>query len=163
MAAEAKLIEENRKAEAKKEADRLAAEAKKAEEARKAEADRLAAEAKKAEEARKAEADRLAAEAKKAEEARKAEADRLVAEAKKAAEIESKKENDITLTTNFGNQLQRDFVKSIMNPKVTKVTVNGKNVTKEEASKISVFKVDTSIITYNKEKTESTLEIVLTK
>jgi hypothetical protein len=75
IAAEARAIDEARRAEAK---DRMAAEARAINEARKAEAkDRMAAEARAIDEARRAEArDRMAAEARAIDEARKAHAQR---------------------------------------------------------------------------------------
>jgi CO dehydrogenase/acetyl-CoA synthase delta subunit len=69
------------------EAAQKAAEAKAAEEAKKAEEEKKAAEAKAAEEAKKAEEEKKAAEAKAAEEAQKAEEEKKAAEAKAAEEV----------------------------------------------------------------------------
>ena len=116
---------------------------------------RLAEEKAKAEEA---ERQRLAEEKAKAEEA---ERQRLAEEKAKAEEAKAKEES--RLAFDFAGQLQKDFEKSVKDPKVKKILVNGKEVTKEEALKINVFDVETSIVTYNTEKTESVLEIRLTQ
>jgi len=84
--AEAKKAEAPPAAKPSVEEDKKAAEAKAAEEAKKAEEEKKAAEAKAAEEAKKAEADKKAAEAKAAEEAKKAEEEKKAAEAKAAEE-----------------------------------------------------------------------------
>ncbi|WP_372473920.1 hypothetical protein AB4865_01220 [Capnocytophaga sp. ARDL2] len=63
----------------------------------------------------------------------------------------------------FSNQLRRDFERNINNPKIKKITVNGKIVSKEEALKIDVFDVDTSIITTNPATNEEVLEIRTSK
>ncbi len=67
------------------------------------------------------------------------------------------------MSINFRNELQQDFLRSIRNEKVKKVIVDGKEVTKQEALKISIFDVDTSITTYNSDKTEGVLEIRMSK
>ncbi|HLV46136.1 MAG TPA: hypothetical protein VKY32_03755 [Flavobacterium sp.] len=146
-----RLAEEKAKAE-EAERQRLAEEKAKAEEA---ERQRLAEEKAKAEEA---ERQRLAEEKAKAEEA---ERQRLAEEKAKAEEAKAKEES--RLAFDFAGQLQKDFEKSVKDPKVKKILVNGKEVTKEEALKINVFDVETSIVTYNTEKTESVLEIRLTQ
>ena len=176
-AEQAKKDEEARlKAEqAKKEEEaRLKAEqAKKEEEARlKAEQAKKDEEARlKAEQAKKEEEARLKAELKakaeqqkqKEEEARKASQEALE-KAKKEAEAQKNKANlDMDMSINFRNELQQDFLRSIRNEKVKKVIVDGKEVTKQEALKISIFDVDTSITTYNSDKTEGVLEIRMSK
>lgn len=82
-----------------------------------------------------------------------------------AVEVETKKEEEPLFQENFPseirNQLQNEFEKSVKDPVITKITVDGKTVTREEALKISVFDVDTATTTYNKDKTDGTLEIKL--
>ena len=141
------------------EKERLEAEAKaKKEEEEKA---RLEAEAK----AKKAaeEKARLEAEAKAKKDAE--EKARLEAEEKKKQalkEIEDQKNNN-QANTDFINKLEQDFKNSINNPKIKRVLIEGKEVTKKEAVKLSVFDVETSIITYDRVNGDGTIEIKLTK
>jgi hypothetical protein len=59
--------------------------------------------------------------------------------------------------------LQNEYIKSVNDPAIKKIIVDGKEVSKTEALKISVFDIDTSTSIYNKEKTEGTLEIRMIK
>ncbi|TDS51450.1 hypothetical protein [Myroides indicus] len=61
------------------------------------------------------------------------------------------------------NMLQNEYIKSVNDPAIKKIIVDGKEVSKTEALKISVFDIDTSTSIYNKEKTEGTLEIRMIK
>lgn len=65
-------------------------------------------------------------------------------------------------STEFVNQLQIEFEKSIRNPKISTVKVNGKKVTKEAALMLNVFDVDSAISTYKENSNEGVLEIYLT-
>ncbi len=123
------------------------------------------------EKARKEAADaerKILAEEKSRQEAAEAERKRL-AEEKARQETENqlveeeKQKNSTELPKGFLDRLQRDFEKSVNDPKVKKILVNGKEVTRKEALDINVFDVETSIVTYNTEKTESVLEIKLSK
>ncbi|WP_203227725.1 hypothetical protein, partial [Paenimyroides viscosum] len=122
---------------------------------------RLAAEAKAKKEAD--EKARLEAEVKAKKEAE--EKARLEAEAKKQQalkELEDQKNKDAA-SVDFLNKLEQDFKNSINNPKIKRVLIEGKEVTKKEATKLSVFDVETSIITYDKVNGDGTIEIKLTK
>ena len=77
-------------------------------------------------------------------------------------ELEEQKKND-QLNVDFLNKLEEDFKKSINNPKIKKVLLEGKEVSKKDALKLSVFDVETSIITYDKISGDGTLEIKLSK
>ncbi|SEH99881.1 translation initiation factor IF-2/translation initiation factor 4G, partial [Paenimyroides aquimaris] len=106
---------------------------------------------------------RLEAEAQAKKEAE--EKSRLEAEAKKQQalkELEEKKNNE-NIDSDFINKLEQDFKNSINNPKIKRVLIEGKEVTKKEALKLSVFDVETSIITFDKVNGDGTLEIKLTK
>lgn len=65
-------------------------------------------------------------------------------------------------STEFVNQLQIEFEKSIRNPKISTVKVNGKKVTKEAALMLNVFDVDSAISTYKENSNDGVLEIYLT-
>ena len=52
---------------------------------------------------------------------------------------------------------------SIKDERIKSVKVNGVEVSKQEALKIKVFDVDTSIITFDQESQNGTMEIRLTK
>lgn len=65
-------------------------------------------------------------------------------------------------STEFVNQLQIEFEKSIRNPKISTVKVNGKKVTKEAALMLNVFDVDSAISTYKENSNDGILEIYLT-
>src|SRR5690606_8643505 len=141
------------------------AEEKAREEAAEAERQRLA-EQKAREEAAEAERRRLAEQ--KAREAAEAERQRLAEqkareEENKIAISEAEKTEESYFSSDFVGQLQKDFEKSVNDPKVKKILVNGQEVSREDALKINVFDVETSIVTYNTEKTESVLEISLSQ
>src|SRR5690606_38347686 len=101
---------------------------------------------------------RLAAEAKAKQEAD--EKARLAAEAKAKQqalkELEDQKNKDAA-SVDFLNKLEQDFKNSINNPKIKRVLIEGKEVTKKEATKLSVFDVETSIITYDKVNGDGTI------
>ena len=108
------------------------------------------------------------AEQKAREEAAEAERQRLAEEKareeeNKIAISEAEKTEESYFSSDFVGQLQKDFEKSVNDPKVKKILVNGQEVSREDALKINVFDVETSIVTYNTEKTESVLEISLSQ
>lgn len=72
-------------------------------------------------------------------------------------------EGNTEMSPEFLSRLQQEFEKSILNPKVKKILVNGKETTKAEALKINVFDVETSITTYNSSNTEGILDIKLSE
>ena len=59
--------------------------------------------------------------------------------------------------------MEQDFKNSINNPNITVITIDGQEVTKKIALKLSVFDVETSIITFDKITGQGKLEIKLTK
>src|SRR5690606_12884507 len=161
-----RLAEQKAREEAAEAERKRLAEQKAREEAAEAERQRLAEE-KAREEAAEAERQRLAEE-KAREEAAEAERKRLAEE--KASEEENKiaiseaeEPEESYFSLDFVSQLQKDFEKSVNDPKVKKILVNGQEVSREDALKINVFDVETSIVTYNTEKTESVLEISLSQ
>src|SRR5690554_6141017 len=161
-----RLAEQKAKEEAAEAERQRLAEEKAREEAAEAERRRLA-EQKAREEAAEAERQRLAEE-KAREEAAEAERQRLAEEKareeeNKIAISEAEKTEESYFSSDFVGQLQKDFEKSVNDPKVKKILVNGQEVSREEALKINVFDVETSIVTYNTEKTESVLEISLSQ
>src|SRR5690606_15337114 len=108
---------------------------------------------------------RLEAEAKAKAKKEAEEKARLEAEEKKnqaLKEIEDQQNNNQS-NIDFINKLEQDFKNSINNPKIKRVLIQGKEVTKTEALKLSVFDVETSIITFDKVNGDGTLEIKLTK
>ncbi|MDO5637844.1 MAG: hypothetical protein Q4G18_11430, partial [Myroides sp.] len=124
---------------------------------------RLEAEAKakrEAEEKARLEAEAIAKAKRDAEEKARIEAEEKKQQALK--ELEDQKNNE-QMNVDFLNKLEEDFKKSINNPKIKKVLIDGKEVTKKEALKLSVFDVETSIITFDKVNGDGTLEIKLTK
>lgn len=80
-------------------------------------------------------------------------------EREKSAEESFKKD----FPAEMRNMLQNEYIKSVNDPAIKKIIVDGKEVSREEALKISVFDIDTSTSVYNKDKTEGTLEIRLLK
>src|SRR5690554_1568139 len=158
-----RLAEEKRLADAEAERQRLAEEKRLAD--AEAERQRLAEEKRLAD--AEAERQRLAEEKRLAD----AEAERQRLAEEKAKELVKEKESVVIteqeetdesyFSPDFISQLQNDFEKSVTDPKVKRVVVNGQEVSKEEALKINVFDVETSIVTYNTDKTESVLEIRL--
>ncbi len=110
----------------------------------------------------KAEAERKRLEAEeKAKLDAEAEKQRLEKEAELAKAEAEKLEKDAS--KDFINKLEQDFKNSINNSKIKKVLVEGKEVSKSEALKLSIFDVETSIITFDKVNGDGTLEIKLTK
>src|SRR5690554_4455032 len=158
-----RLAEEKRLADAEAERQRLAEEKRLAD--AEAERQRLAEEKRLAD--AEAERQRLAEEKRladlEAERQRLAEekAKELVKEKESVVITEQEETDESYFSPDFISQLQNDFEKSVTDPKVKRVVVNGQEVSKEEALKINVFDVETSIVTYNTDKTESVLEIRL--
>ena len=61
-----------------------------------------------------------------------------------------KSETDTSNYTDSKNSLQKDFEKSINNPKVKIIKVNEKEVTKEDALKIDLFNVSSTTLIIHK-------------
>lgn len=67
------------------------------------------------------------------------------------------------VVSEFSNQLQIEFEKSIKNPRIKTIKLNGKEVTKEQALKVNVFDVDTAVSTYKENNSDGILEIYTIK
>src|SRR5690606_36728487 len=119
------------------------------------------------EEAAEAERQRLA-EQKACEEAAEAERQRLAEEKareeeNKIAISEAEKTEESYFSSDFVGQLQKDFEKSVNDPKVKKILVTGQEVYRKEWMKINVCDVDTSIVPYYAEHTESVFVLSLSQ
>ena len=158
-----RLAEEKRLADAEAERQRLAEEKRSAD--AEAERQRLAEEKRladlEAERQRLAEEKRLADAEAERQRLAEEKAKELVKEEESVVITEQEETDESYFSPDFISQLQNDFEKSVTDPKVKRVLVNGQEVPKEEALKINVFDVETSIVTYNTDKTESVLEIRL--
>ena len=77
--------------------------------------------------------------------------------------LEEQKAAQQSMSSDFINKLEQDFKNSINNPKIKRVLIEGIEVTKNEALKLSIFDVETSIITFDKVNGDGTLQIKLSK